>query len=156
MIYGAEKSFYSEYARYSTDFRSIGFSPEMGKELWAKIGFVNAYLPKGEEKPVPSDEGHFLSIEDYATLSSQEGGGTLQFRPTAQGLDLAEWARYCSVGCGSSNGQDFEVMAAAKIFEDGPPEIWVIDGVKHLRQVHNAETGEDGGFDSFANAGSQK
>jgi hypothetical protein len=131
-IYGAEKSFYSEYRRYSTDFRALGYMPE--GELSSKAGFVSGYNP---EKLVGVEDSRFLTTDDIMEIEKQnDAAAGFRYGSTAMDVNIKDSGQYCQRGC-TADGEHFEVMSIAQLKEGQSPEAWVIDETKGLRQVSN-------------------
>lgn len=132
-LYGAQKSFYSEHKRYSTDLsRGVGYAPE-GKERWSKAGFLSPFLPT---KLVGEEEPRFMSIDEFVA----EGG--LKFERSGMNFSLQDLGRFCSRGC-TANEEQFEIIAAAVLVEGYEPDVWVINEKKELVHAHDGTQGSN-------------
>ena len=116
-LYGAEKSFFAEYNRYSTDLRAIGYQPEAGKELRAKMGFLHAFNPHRPEK---NERPDFMSTEEYVSDPQYR----LKFTPEAEAAHLDDAARFCHQGCTASDS-GFEIAIVTTT--NGQSDVWTVN-----------------------------
>lgn len=132
-IYAGQKSFHSEYGRYSTDlFRGIGFMPE-GKERWSKVGFLQPHSPR---KLAEAEDPRYLDIDAYTNDPEIVPEQRPAYRNQGEKLSLADLSSHCRQGC-TADQHGFEVMAAVTLVPGEPPEVWLINDKKELRQVQD-------------------
>ncbi len=130
--YGAQKAFYAEHRRYSTDLlNGVGFLPDAEKQRWSKVGFLSPYSP---EKTIGAEDPRYFDIDEYS--KDQETPVTFTYRQTGQGFSLADLSRYCEHRC-TANDQQFEIMAAAILVEGNAPDIWIINEKKVIRHARD-------------------
>lgn len=130
VLYAAQKSFWAETGRYSTDLKAVGFTTQ-GKELWSKLGFLSPYSPPeilGKEDPRVMDTDSLFRESDPAKAP--------RLRFTARPVDLGSLARFCRQGC-TATADQFEIIAAAQLMEGYPPDVWLITEKKTIRSVSN-------------------
>jgi len=127
-MYGAEKSYFSEYGRYTTDFNQLGYSPER-REINIKTGFVAAYQP---ENPLKTEDPRFMSFDEFFSEYPPKGGqDPLKFSPSAEGFRLADVSRFCRQGCTASES-GFEIISASNLDGDPDLDVWTINEKKEL------------------------
>ncbi|MCO5142595.1 MAG: hypothetical protein M9962_05855 [Oligoflexia bacterium] len=127
-MYAAQKSFYSEFGRYSTDLLSIGYFPS-DKEVKIKFGFLEPYVPstaaRGEDpRRLDSDQ----------LLASTKKEERWVYEKTSKNIQLGDYRSYCANRCTASD-RHFEVMVVAQFRDGSNPEIWTIDDKKNLLQI---------------------
>lgn len=127
-LYGAEKSFYFEFHRYSTDLATIGYGPEDGQ--WHKVGFIEPFYP---EKLTQTEDPR---VHDTSELKQFAQNQPLFFRQNAEKISLADFRRFCKKGCTASESH-FELLAATQLIDGYPAEVWLIDDQKNLIQVQD-------------------
>jgi len=124
-IYGAQKSFYAEYGRYSTDLNALGYSPE-GEKRMSRAGFLRPFQP---EVFAGSEDPNSLNIDQFENK-------VFKFSRSAVGVSLGNLSRYCRQGCTADNDQ-FELIAAAQLSPGAEPDVWVINQNKELIHVND-------------------
>jgi hypothetical protein len=127
-LYTAEKAFYAEYNRYSSDLKAIGWLPDPG-ELNIKVGFAEASI--GETNEGEDPEGHMDSdfLQELSVPDASYG-----YSKWAQGLSLKNLSGQCRNGCRASEHR-FEIMAVSRTGPNGDPEVWVINDDKEIMKV---------------------
>ncbi|MNK08111.1 hypothetical protein D3C87_260380 [compost metagenome] len=129
-LYVAEKAFFAEYGRYSSDLQAIGWRPDSG-EMNVKVGFAepstSASINEGENLEARIDS-------DYLVLESEGQQEPYQYSKWAKDLSLKDLSHYCSIGCTASDTR-FEIMAVSRSGPNGEPEAWVINQDKQFIQV---------------------
>lgn len=133
-LYGAQKSFYSEYARYSTDFNALGYSPGENV-LRHKTGFLKTFAPK---EPASETEGRSRQVSSFDELDAfyreRDPNGRMPFSPETESVDLEDAAHFCRKGCTASE-TEFEILSAANLDDDPELDVWLIDDTKTLIHV---------------------
>jgi hypothetical protein len=119
-LWGAEKSFFSEYHRYSTDFNQIGYVPDEGRLLHAKVGFLRPFNPS---HPNPNERPDNMSTESLHEANPD----AYSFSPEASEVTLADAARYCHEGCTASD-TGFELVVVSKL--NGRLDVWTLNDRK--------------------------
>jgi hypothetical protein len=127
-LYGAQKSFYAEYGRYSTDLNAVGYSPQE-KERMSRAGFLRPFRPEGL---AGSEDPSFLSLDQF---NPQQ----FKFSRSAKGLSMPNLSNYCRQGCSADEAQ-FEIIAAAQFSPGAEPDVWVINQNKELVHVNDGAT----------------
>lgn len=127
-MYTAEKAFYAEYNRYSSDLKAIGWMPDPG-ESNVKVGFVEGStgeVIEGEDPEARMDSDYLQqqSIPDAAYTYSK----------WADGLSLKNLSGQCRNGCRASEHR-FEIMAVSRTGPHGQPEVWTINDDKEIIKV---------------------
>ena len=130
-IYGAEKSFYSEFKRYSTDLKALGFFPDK-KDRWSKMGFLTPFFPI---RPDLKTEDPRIMDLDALARTELDDSKRLAFKPTAD-FSMEDLQKYCQQGCTASEDQ-FEIIAGAILAEGNPPDVWVINEKKEIHQIQD-------------------
>lgn len=117
-IYGAEKSFYSEYSAYAGGLDAIGYSPE-GQKRFYTIGFSAA---------------HTASVSGFM--------GVLSNNPSYARTNFPATWTTCSPSASPSyptgavtDSQDFTAAASGQIRDGQPCDLWVVDDNKLLRNL---------------------
>ena len=135
-LYAAQKSFYSEYARYSTDFNALGYSPE-DETFRHKTGFLKTFTPL---EPTSETEARSRQVSSFDELDAyyreRDPNGRLPFSPETESLDLEDAARFCRKGCTASE-TEFEILSAANLDDDPELDVWLIDETKMLVHVND-------------------
>ncbi|MGZ3650153.1 MAG: hypothetical protein ACXVCS_02035 [Bdellovibrionota bacterium] len=123
-LYSAEKSYFSEYNRYSTDFNQIGYSPEgdKTKQLHVRAGFLRAYEP---EHPNKFERPDFMSNEEFVKMEKP----WVSYAPEAEKASLEDASRYCHEGCTASD-HGFEIAVVSQI--NGQTDVWTINDRKMM------------------------
>jgi len=129
-LYGAQKAFWAEHGRYTTDLTALGIRPP-GLEIPFKFGFLKPFHPEEllanalvREDPSRTNSDHFLlelepaHQQRYAYVSSLES------------LDLSQHASACHLGCTASE-QDFEVLLVYPT-ASGKVEVWTVSGDRRI------------------------
>jgi len=128
-MYTAEKAFFAEYNRYSSDLKAIGWEPSPG-EMNVKVGFADtgvvANLTEGEEPDTRMDSDFYV---DQSTPDISYG-----YSKWAEGLSLKNLSGHCRNGCRASENR-FEIMAVSRTGPKGEPEVWVINDDKEIIKV---------------------
>jgi hypothetical protein len=124
-LYAAQKSFYAEYGRYSTDLNAVGYSPDE-KERMSRAGFLRPFRPEGL---AGSADPSFLSLDQF---NPQQ----FKFSRSAKGLSLPNLSHYCRQGCSADEAQ-FEIIAASQFSPGAEPDVWVINQNKELVHLND-------------------
>jgi hypothetical protein len=139
--YGGEKSFYSEYRRYSTDFNATGYLPE-SEEISFKVGFIRTFNPlksvgptEGTSHPVSSLDELNQYLQEKARRNGQEPK-PFKFADSAKGVRIEDAARYCQSECTASE-TGFEAIAVANLDDDPDLDVWLINDKKEMLHVHD-------------------
>lgn len=129
-IYAAEKAFFAEYGRYSTDLAAIGWQPD-NSTLRARVGFLRAFYPsKTNESSENFDRLSSNELLEHLNTTRTEQFG---YGPTALPIEFGDsLQKFCDSDCTASDAK-FEVIAAAD-FGSGM-EVWRINEKKQLLQV---------------------
>ncbi|MBS1970093.1 MAG: hypothetical protein JSU04_07280 [Bdellovibrionales bacterium] len=127
-LYTAEKAFYAEYNRYSSDLKTIGWLPDPG-EMNIKVGFAEASV--GEVNDGEDPEGRMDS--DFLQAISVPDA-SYGYSKWAQGLSLKNLSGQCRNGCRASEHR-FEIMAVSRTGPGGEPEVWVMNDDKEMIKV---------------------
>lgn len=127
-LYTAEKAFYAEYNRYSSDLKAIGWLPDPG-ESDVKVGFAEASTGEaieGEDPEARMDSDYLQqqSIPDASYTYSK----------WADGLSVKNLSGQCRNGCRASEHR-FEIMAVSRTGPQGKPEVWTINDDKEIIKV---------------------
>lgn len=131
-IYTAEKSFFSEYNRYSTDLNhGAGFRPS-DKYRPAKVGFLTSYNPNDL---LENEDPRYLDTDSYVN-DAELPVGHFVYQPSAQKIVLSDYSRFCEAGC-TADAEHFEVIAVAQLVEGNPPDIWIINDKKKIQHVQD-------------------
>ncbi len=112
-IYGAEKSFYSEYSAYMASFEAVGYSPEGAKRFYS-VGWTAA--PSG--------------------TANGYNGGTANHQWLRIGFP-ATWTTCSAVPSSATTGADaqtFTVEARGQIRDSMNCDTWTIN---HLKVISN-------------------
>jgi hypothetical protein len=140
-LYAAQKAFYSEFGRYSTDFHALGYSPG-GENMQYKTGFLRAYLPKQGRSPSEATQGPVLSHDDLdadlrrKSSSGSAGAKGLSFAPGMEYVRLEQAAGFCRDGCTASE-TGFEILSVANLDQDPDLDVWVINENKEMLHVQD-------------------
>lgn len=131
-IYSAEKAFFSEAGRFSTDFDVLGWMP-LARELKVKAGFLYPYSPPPDEF---RDRGDRFDTDQLVEASQvyDDPQSRMVYAETARKVSLRTLGSYCEMNC-TADAKGFEVIAAANLDEDDDLEIWRINDRKELVQV---------------------
>ncbi|HEY8280797.1 MAG TPA: hypothetical protein VIH99_14295 [Bdellovibrionota bacterium] len=130
-IYGAQKSFYSEYHRYSTDLRQIGYSPESPQKLSFKTGFLAPFYPQNLNK---TEDPRFRSFDDYVESDRSTPDQGIHYANGAESLDLSSAQHFCKQGC-TADAEHFEVITAANLDNDPDLDVWILSETKTIVHV---------------------
>lgn len=127
-LYTAEKAFYAEYNRYSSDLKAIGWLPDPG-ESDVKVGFAEGTtgeVIEGEDPEARMDSDYLQqqSIPEAAYTYSK----------WADGLSVKNLSGQCRNGCRASEHR-FEIMAVSRTGPQGKPEVWTINDDKEIIKV---------------------
>lgn len=125
-LYGAQKSFFSEYGRYSTDFNELGYLPEEDTFTY-KTGFLREFSPKDATLT-----GRQISSFDALV----EGSKRKNFSEAMAAARLEDAARYCQWDCTASESH-FEILSVANLDDDPDLDVWVINDKKVITQAHD-------------------
>lgn len=131
-IYSAEKAFYAEAGRYSTDFDVIGWMP-VEQILTAKVGFLDPFATETDEYADRSDRLDTDQLVE-ASQSFDEIAMRYTYAESATRVNIRSLYSYCEQGC-TANREQFEVIAAANLDEDDDLDIWRINERKELVHV---------------------
>lgn len=130
-IYTAQKAYFAEYDRYSSDLGHIGYLPSEGT-IKARFGFLEPYTPNGglnsNEDPSRSNSDAFIALKD------DDGETVYQYDDYSRRASLAKYERYCDNRCTVSNDQ-FELISAVNLDNDETLDVWIIDSRKNIRHV---------------------
>lgn len=130
-IYTAQKAYFAEYDRYSSDLGHIGYLPSEGT-IKARFGFLEPYTPNGglnsNEDPSRSSSDAFIALKD------DDGETVYQYDDYSRRASLAKYERYCDNRCTVSNDQ-FELISAVNLDNDETLDVWIIDSRKNIRHV---------------------
>lgn len=128
--YAAQKSFFAEYGRYTTDLYAVGWMPEENP-LPYKAGFLQPAQPAN----LPANEDP-RRLDTDALLRDPESparSGRL-YTPSAEAISLADLSGYCKLGCTASE-RSFELLVAFNLDDDATLDVWRITDKKELEQV---------------------
>lgn len=136
-LYGAQKSFFSEYNRYASDFDALGYSPEE-KVFRFNTGFLRPYYPSASRStPVEREAQQIHSYESIVEREIREmGQAGHKFSPEMQNVRLEEAASFCRNSCTASETQ-FEMISVANLDEDPDLDVWLMNDKKELVQVQD-------------------
>jgi hypothetical protein len=125
-VFTAEKAFFAEYHRYSTDFDAIGYQPE-GMVLHFKLGFARTFQPEQPKKMDERREQQVSTTEGFVN----DPGFHLHFSRAAKAVTFDDNSHFCRSGCSASDS-DFELMAISTV--GGKTEVWTINQAKELEK----------------------
>ncbi len=133
-IYSAQKAFFSDYKRYSTDLIYVGWAPNVAKMNF-KLGFLQPFRPKTlstsdgtEEDPSRLDSDEFLQTP-FA-----DSGDRFHYSKAAEAISLFDYEKFCRQQC-TANSKGFEVLVVLPLGESGRVDVWSISDKKELRQL---------------------
>ncbi|RZA09255.1 MAG: hypothetical protein EOP11_02300 [Proteobacteria bacterium] len=128
--YGAQKSYFSEYSRYSTDLYAVGWQPE-GFPLPFKAGFLQPFFPAQLE---PNEDPRRMDTDTIVADARGAEPGFVAYTPGAEPIALSSLSQYCQMGCTASE-RGFELLVAFNLDEDAGLDVWRINEKKKLEQV---------------------
>lgn len=128
-LYAAEKAFFSESGRYSTDFDVVGWMPTSQK-LSAKVGFLYPYQPPQDEFRDRMDR-YDTDQAVEASKSFEDPDSYLTYQDSALRVTLQNLSSYCEMNC-TADARGFEAIAAANLDDDDELDIWRINDKKEL------------------------
>jgi len=134
--FGSQKSFFSEFGRYSTDFYALGYQPE-GPEYSIKAGFLRPFSPRGKSvgKENSSETAYnFDSFIDTENRIREEVGKKVQllkFSESIEKVDFYSAQQFCKKDCTASENH-FEMISVANLDDDPDLDVWLIDDSKTI------------------------
>lgn len=129
--YAAQKSFFSEYRRYSTDLYASGWRPSE-LPLAYKAGFLAPYFPA---QLLPEEDPRRMDTDAILAEHPARDGGPF-YTPATEAISLAGLSAQCRSGCTASE-HGFEMLVAFNLDADPTLEVWRINEKKELEQVVN-------------------
>lgn len=131
-IYIAEKAYFAEYARYSTDLLHLGWTPE-GNPLVMKAGFLRPFQPANL---APEEDSRRLNTDIFLNDRNalDQSGKRYEYDTQAKSVELNSLTKYCQAGC-TASADSFELIAASNLDDDPTLDIWVINERKILTQI---------------------
>lgn len=132
-LYTAEKAFYAEYNRYTSDLKAIGWFPDAG-DLDIKYGFAEPSVGAVTEGEAPEE-----NMDSDYLLKNPTTDGSFSYSKWAQGLSLKNLSGQCRNGCRAAEHR-FEIMAVSRTGPKGEPEVWVINDDKEIIKLTDTAT----------------
>ncbi len=129
-MYGAEKSFFSEFHRYTTDFNGMGYAPER-EVITIKTGFIVPYYPA---KLVGNEDPRLMSYDEYYT--SERRPSSVAYAPGVENIRLGDLSNLCKMGC-TATDTGFELISATNLDADDDLDVWLINHRKELLHVQD-------------------
>jgi len=130
--YSAEKSYYDEYGRYTSDLRVMGWLPQAAL-VRSRLGFLSPFQPSelqmGED-PRTMDSDAFIGEQE---MDYQGKMRTYAYDKSAEGFSLQELEHNCEDGC-TATSEHFEILAAAML-PNGQIDAWRINDRKELTHL---------------------
>lgn len=133
-IYTAQKSFFSEYQRYSTDLIYVGWAPNVARMNF-KLGFLHQLRPKNlimsegtAEDPSRMDSDEFLQTP------FSDSGDRYHYSKAAESISLFDYEKFCRQRC-TADAESFEVLVVFPLGDSGRVDVWSITDKKELRQL---------------------
>lgn len=136
MSYTAQKTYFAENKRYSTDLKSIGWSPPEA-EMHFKMGFINPYRPpEYRDYPGLREEPLRLDTDTFLNETAIESNDIYQYTSETKNIRLSDYERYCRAGC-TADDQHFEIMIVVPLDKSGHEDVWIINEKKEMTLVVN-------------------
>ena len=107
-MYVAQKAYFAEYNRFSTDFKDVGFSWPENQIADYKIGFMDSNMDQ------------IINPNEISSL--------------AKDINLQDLRSFCKYDC-TIRSDGFEVITATNLDSDPDLEIWIINENKVMKQV---------------------
>lgn len=128
-LYAAERAFFAEAGRYSTDFDVVGWMPTSQK-LSAKVGFLYPYQPPPDEYRDRMDRFDTDQIVE-ASKTYEDPESHMSYQDSAARVSLRSLGSYCEMNC-TADATSFEAVAAANLDDDDELDVWRINDRKEL------------------------
>ncbi|MBX3019572.1 MAG: hypothetical protein KF767_16915 [Bdellovibrionaceae bacterium] len=128
-LYAAERAFYSESGRYSTDFDVVGWMPTSQK-LSAKVGFLYPYQPSPDEYRDRMDRFDTDQAVE-ASKTFEDPDSHMSYQDSAIRVSMRSLGSYCEMNC-TADANGFEAIAAANLDDDDELDVWRINDRKEL------------------------
>lgn len=131
-IYAAQRAFFTESGRYTTDFDVMGWMPTVQK-LSAKVGFLYPFQPPQDEfndRPDRFDTDQLVE----SSLSYEDPDSHFSYAESATDVSMRSLGSFCEASC-SADANHFEVIAAANLDDDEELDVWRINDRKELTHV---------------------
>lgn len=128
-LYAAERAFFTEAGRYSTDFDVVGWMPTSQK-LSAKVGFLYPYQPPLDEYRDRMDRFDTDQAVE-ASKTFEDPDSHMSYQDSAIGVSMRSLGSYCETNC-TADANGFEAIAAANLDDDDELDVWRINDRKEL------------------------
>ena len=132
----AMMSFKAEFDRYSTDLKSLGFSP-MQSEMNYKLGFVHQFRPSGSDNNGTNEDWNSeinLTTDTFVGEVEPQSSQKYKYTPESEKIDMKDYAKYCVRGCTSSEGE-FEILLVLPLPNSSRVDVWTVNERKEITQV---------------------
>lgn len=134
--YTAQRSYMSEFGRFTTDLEGTGWQP-IEPIMRFKMGFLEEFIPVTEnghvENPRYMNTDNFVNRE--AGIGSNDQPYFFKYSPEAEYINLDHFGRYCRQGCTASE-RDFEMILVLPLGED-KHDVWLINSNKQIELVQD-------------------
>lgn len=128
-FYAAQRSFFSEHNRYTTDLVMAGNSFE--HPLAYKAGFLNAYDP---EKLLKNEDPGLMNSDVYRNANVEAIAESERYLPSADDINIDDLQQYCQQGCTATEDR-FEVISGMNLDQDATLDVWILNEKKKLVHV---------------------
>ena len=132
-LYTAQKAFYAEHGRYTSDLVFLGWTPNQAA-MDFRVGFLEEFRPT---KPIEQDG----TVEDPSRMDADEFVGAplpesterIHYTAMAEKLKLADYAKFCKKGC-KAGAHGFEILLVLPLGTSGKVDVWAITHDKEMFQ----------------------
>ena len=133
-IYVAQKSYFNEHKRYTSDLLAAGWNPmDREKELPYRAGFLKEFIPETYDDLYFREDPRRMTAE--LLYSDPQMGDSYRIADNARRLYLPDFEHLCQNDCGVY-ADGFEFMLAAPL-PGGGVDVWTINENKELRHVQD-------------------
>jgi hypothetical protein len=134
MIYTAQKSFFSDFKRYSTDLIYVGWAPNVARMNF-KLGFLHQLRPKNLiMSEGTTEDPSRMDSDEYLQTPFNDSGDRYHYSKAAESISLFDYEKFCRQRC-TANADGFEVLVVLPLGDSGRVDVWSITDKKELRQL---------------------
>jgi hypothetical protein len=135
-VYAAEKTFFMEYGRYTTDIKFLGLNLSEA-EIGFKMGFLSPTRPVvvAYVDSTLHEEPDRMDSDSLIGDTYQETNERYEYTNEAQGLSLKGLDSYCRQGCSADETQ-FEMLMAVPL-SVGHTDVWLVNSEKDITLVQD-------------------
>jgi hypothetical protein len=132
--YAAEKSYFAEYGHYTTDLKSIGFSPEE-TVMNFKLSFLRASPHfSSEVQSAAEEDSQRMDTDQYLQELVPDSQLNYSYSKRTEAIRLSSYEHSCVAGC-TADENHFEILIILPTDDQGHVSGWSINEKKEITQI---------------------